>query len=283
VAASIAGAMFTLTILLVTLAGIRTKAQFIRSHSSDDPDIEAITVTSNLPVSDTRPYAGVSKAVYFNNAISGFITLTFKISGVPTLTLIAGAAFKDPKRIYTSTSSPLITDVVYEVNLTHGSQSGIVYTATDGNGSLTTVLITYTRDVTAPTACIVTPPPGYFTDTELTIAGTAQDNDGGAGVKRVSVMTDTTWEMAQGAANWIYTATLPIADGVLLTISARAEDYLGISQYPVATRSITLDNVRPSNPTLITTTNGLRCGIWIATDTVPVTWNLVTDGSGLTY
>jgi len=175
VAASIFGAGLVLVVLLATLAGARTRAAPPHRPANDDPSIEAITVTSGLAISDTHPGAATDKTVYFNNVVPGAITLTFEIEGPPTLTLAAGTAFSEPVRVYTATASPLITDVVYPVSITHGSQGGVVYTATDGTAAQTTVAITYVRDVTAPSSRVDIPVHGGYYSTPFTISGVASD------------------------------------------------------------------------------------------------------------
>ena len=283
IAVAALGAVLALAFLLAFLAGARSQAAPLRNAGTGaDPAIEAITVSANLSISDTCPNDGITKTVYFNNAVPGIITLTFEISGTPTLTLTAGAAFGDPAQILTSSNASWSPMVTYGVETGGGDYAGVAYTATNTDGVQTTIAITYLRDVAAPTASISSPPSGYFTATQLLITGTATD-DGGAGVRQIQVMTNTTWATAAGTTNWAYTTTVPITDGRLYTLSARAEDYLGIIQSPAATRVITVDNVRPANPVFITTTNGTVTGTWMTTSTVPVTWNLVTDGSGVIY
>ena len=281
IGAATLGAVLAFAFLLAFLTGAYPQAAPL-CRAVANPRIQAITVTSNLPISDTHLGDGVTKTVYFNNVVSGVITLTFEISGTPTLTLTAGAAFGFPEQVFTSSTPTWRPVVAYSVGTGSGDYPGVAYTAINTSGVQTTIAITYVRDVTAPVAGIVSPPADYFTGTQLVVTGTATD-DGGAGVRRIQVMTNTIWVTAAGTANWAYTTTVPITDGRLYTLSARAEDYLGIIQSPATTRVISVDNVRPANPALITTTNGTVTGTWMPTSTVPVTWNLVTDGSGVTY
>lgn len=149
IAAATLGAVLTLVVLLAFLAGARAGAAPRGTDADADPAIEAITVTASLPISDTHPGEGVTKTVYFNNAVPGVITLTFEIGGTPVLTLTTGAAFGDPERVLTSsmpTWSPVVT---YTVETGGGDYPGVAYTATNTN-SLHTVIITYVHDVSAP-------------------------------------------------------------------------------------------------------------------------------------
>lgn len=283
-AASALVAGVALLVLMTTLAGARIKAAPSHSPTDNAPSIEAITVTSNLAISDTHPGAGTDKTVYFSNTVPGVITLTFEVSGTPTVTFTTGAAFDGPQSTYTSTITPATFAVTYSVAATHTTQPHVAYTATDTNGGPTTVAITYGRDITAPTTTIAYPMVGqYVTATHLDITGTAEDNDDGSGVRRVQVTTDTTWTTGDGVDPWTYTWTLPITDGAVYTISARAEDYLGILQHPAAMRIITVDNVAPPNPDLVTTTDGTVTSTWISYNTIPVSWTEVADGSGVDY
>jgi hypothetical protein len=278
VAAPILGAGFILIVLMVTLASAHTRAASPQIPVNDDPDIKGITVTAaSIAISDTHPGTDVSRMVYFSNAVSGgIITLTFEISGTPTLTLTAGAAFSEPERIYTATSSPLITDVVYMVSTTHSSQNHVVYTV--ANGVSTTVAITYVRDIAPPEVHILQPPADYFTDTQLVITGTAEDGSG-AGVQWVRVTTGTTWSMASTMPAWVVTTVFPVnTDGKPYTITAQAKDYLGI--LGKVTQVITVDNKAPTGTVVFT--SSLPVDRWVSTPTLDIQWGGFTDGDGIT-
>jgi len=281
IAAAILGATLALVFLLALLAGPRIRAAPLSAGTGDDPHIRAITVTASLPISDTHPGDGISKTVYFNNFVPGVISLTFEISGTPTLTLTAGAAFGDAAQTYTSTTTPCLREVTYTVETGDGNYSGVGYTTINTNGLQTTVAITYVRDITAPTVHIFHPPTGFFTGTRLVITGTADDGVG-AGVQSVRVTTGTTWATAIGRTSWAYTTTLPSANSEVYTISARAEDWMGAAS-SLTTKVITVDNIAPANPAVVTTTNGTVTGTWISHNTIPVSWTTVSDGSRAAY
>jgi hypothetical protein len=137
-------ASLALGVLLVFLAAVPCDI-----HNGADPHIEAITVTSSLPISDTHPGLGITKTVYFSNAMAGVITLTFDISGTPLLTLTAGAAFEQFERTYTSTSHEWNPVVTYSIATVHRDQPNIVYTVTNVNLDQATVVITYVRGIPA--------------------------------------------------------------------------------------------------------------------------------------
>jgi len=267
-------AVMALVSLLAFLASTPSQAAPLDDGTGDDPRISTINVTSTLPVSDTRPGDGVDKVVYFSDTMPGVITLTFGISGTPALTLTAGTAFGDPARVLTSPTTGWSPVVTYSVEAGSGSQPGIGYTVANTNGVSTTVVITYVRDVTGPTTAIGYPPPGCVTGTQVVVTGTAQDNDGGSGVRRVQVATDTAWADATGTASWAYTWDLPIADNVVYTISARAEDFLG-TPGAAATRAVTVDTVAP------TAAAPTDAGVWVATSTLVFTWTPSADGAGI--
>jgi hypothetical protein len=136
--------------LLVSLVGVRTRAATLASGTGSNPRIEAITVTASLPISDTHPGDGVTKTVYFNNKSSGVITAVFGISGTPTLTFTAGAAFDELERVYTSPVASVPFAVTYTVASTHTTQAGVAYMAVNTDGVRTAVAIDYVQDIVAP-------------------------------------------------------------------------------------------------------------------------------------
>jgi hypothetical protein len=274
--------VLTLFLLTGALSGLPLQAApLFQGGTGTDPAVEAITLTAsaNFPISDTRPYAGVSRTIYFNNDAAGAISLTFEISGTPTLTLTPGAAFSASPAAITSASAPWFPVVTYTVATTEGSYADVVYTvANSGYQTTTQVALTYTRDVTAPTVAITAPSAGYFTGTSLSIEGTSADNSGGSGVRSVRVSTDTTWFDANGTTSWDYVTSLPSADGDVYTVSAQAEDYLG-SWGPVATQVITVDNSPPAGPPVFTPS--LPVGQWVATSTLNIEWGGFSEGHGI--
>lgn len=99
---------------------------------------------------------------------------------------------------------------------------------------------------TGPTSTILTPSNGVLitqaAGSPLRVAGTAVAT---AGLERVEVSTNSggLWATAVGTATWSYTWTLPAANHVVYTISARAVDKAGTVQQPPAIITVTLDNV----------------------------------------
>jgi hypothetical protein len=269
IAAAIMGAALGLLFLMTSLAGAHIQA------TGADPRFEAVTVTSNLPIFDVHPGAAISRTIYFSNGVPGVITVTLDMSGTAPLTLTAGTAFDDPERVYTSTDQAWSQAITYSVAVTHATQPQIVYTAINTDSERTTVAITYVRDITAPTVSIVSPSTGCFTGTSLIVTGTAQDNDGGSGLKHVRVTTGAAWITAHiVGAFWNYTWTLPPADSVAYTISARAEDLLDTASAAV-TRVVTVDTVAPT-----TTAPTPDRHPWV-TSSVVYDWLDSKDGAGV--
>jgi hypothetical protein len=279
---AVTGAVIGLLFLMASMASTRTQAAPLSEGTGGDPRIESAIVTSDMPISDTRLGDGVSKIIYFNNLVAGDVTATFAITGTPVLTFNASAAFDKPSDVLTSPVRPVTFTLVYAVEPTHTTQSNVWYTATNSSGQQTGITLTFAQDVTGPVASIVSPPADYFTGTQLVITGTAADNGGGSGVRIVHVMTGTTWGTATGTANWAYTTTVSATDDATITLSARGTDYVsavGVTD----TRVITVDNVLPGNPSVVTTTDGTSTGSWANHSTIPVSWTDVSDGSGVTY
>ncbi len=274
------GAVAMLAYLLIFLAAARTHAAPLQG-TGDDPRIHLITMTADLPHYDPANNDGVAKTVYFSNGVSGLITMTFDISGTHTLTLTAGAAFYEPERVYTSTAQTWTRPITYSVADTHTTQPNVTYTAASTAG-LTTLAITYTRDVTAPTSSIAYPSAGQcVSGTQLVISGAASDGVGGSGVQRTQVSTDTAapWHAATGGAAWAYTWTLPSADGVVYTLSSRAQDNLGAWQQVPPTVSVTVDNVSPTGTVILTPS--LPVSQWTNESTLEAQWNGFSDGGGV--
>ncbi len=158
VAAAVAVAALGLVFLAVSLAAVRTQAAPLDAQGTGaDPRIEAITVTSDLPISDTHPGGGVTKTVYFNNSAGGVISVTFEISGTPTLFFFAGAAFDELAGYDTSTSPQASFVVTYTVVSTHTTQSNVAYTAINDVLTETSIAISYVRDVASPAVTVTAP------------------------------------------------------------------------------------------------------------------------------
>jgi len=265
----------------VFLAGVSTRAAPLEGTGTD-PRIHLITMTADLPHYDPTDNDGVAKTVYFSNSVSGVITMTFDISGTHTLTLTAGAAFDELEQVYTSTTQTWVQPITYSVVDTHTTQPNIIYTAARADGITTTVAITYVRDVTAPTSSIAYPSAGQcISGAQLAITGTANDGVSGSGVQHTQVSTDTAapWRAADGGAAWAYTWTLPSADGVVYTLSSRAQDNLGAWQQVPPTVSITVDNVSPSGAVILTPS--LPVYQWTNENTLDAQWSGFTDGGGI--
>jgi hypothetical protein len=244
-----------------------------------DPAIGAITATASIPISDTRPGEGISRTIYFNNNSGGVLTLTLEITGTTPLTLTPGAAFGDAPDVLTSEAVPWQAVVTYSVDAADTNDyPGVPYTVTNGAGNEVVVVITYTRDVTAPIAAIVSPGADLWISTTLSLAGTATDE--GAGVSQVEVSTGTAWVSPSGINPWSYDWTPPTGqNGVPYTFSVRATDYLGL-QSPEATRRITVDNLMTGTVGGLTSTTHLT-GVWSNQSVITVTWSPADDGPGI--
>jgi hypothetical protein len=159
IAAAVAVATLGLVFLAASLAAVRTQAAPLDAQATGtDPRIEAITVTSDLPISDTHPGDGVTKTVYFNNNTGGVISVTFEISGTPTLFFGAGTAFDEPGGYVGGSTSPQASFVVvYTVASTHPTQSNVTYAAINGVLSETSIAISYVRDVASPAVTVTAP------------------------------------------------------------------------------------------------------------------------------
>ncbi len=161
-----------------------------------DPEIGAITLTADIVLSDTAP-GGLTRTVYFSNKSAGTITVTVAVTGTPTLTLTGGVAFGKPtETLVTSTEAPFEGVVTYTVQTGHGTQPGVLFTATNTK-SVVSVPITFVRDVTAPVASISTSA-SHLATTTFPLYWSAQDAPSGSGIGDYVVSYYT----ATGLAGW---------------------------------------------------------------------------------
>jgi hypothetical protein len=187
IAEAVAVAALGFLFLEAPLAAVRTQAAPLGAQATGaDPCIEAITVTSDLPISDTHPGDGVTKTVYFNNSTGGAISVTFEISGTPTLFFGAGAAFGEPGGYVGGSISPQASFVVvYAIASTHTTEPNVTYTAINGVLTETSIAISYVRDVASP-AVTVTAPTGSST-VPFSVTWEAVDPEPGSGVASYTV------------------------------------------------------------------------------------------------
>ena len=214
---------FGLIIALATL-GRTTQAAPLRDPDPD-PSIRAITVTSaGVPVSDTHPFVGVSRSVYFNNKNEGVITLTFGISGTAPLSFTAGAAFNDPEAPRVTSTQAMTSIVVsYSVETGGGHWPAVNHVVTNANGMRQEVAITYTRDVTAPSVpTLITPTNGTITNAATVAFHWTEATDGqGSGVAGYNLDFG-----GKGYTTTVPTLTATLSGGVH-TWTVRSFDHVG--------------------------------------------------------
>jgi hypothetical protein len=189
-AAAMVAAM-ALVLVMASLSSARNETAPLGSPGTGaDPEIRYVTVTADLPTYDPTGQEGVTKTVYFNNVSSGTITVTFDISGTPTLTLTAGGGFAEPERIYTSAGQTSSQAITYAVVPADTTQPNVPYTATNANGIQTTIAITYVRDISAPVSGSVAVDGGANYATQAGVTLTLSATDAGCGVA-ARCITDT--------------------------------------------------------------------------------------------
>ncbi len=275
---SLSGAALLLMLILVS-AGLASAPASAWSDPPRDPEIGAITLTSEL-VYDPAP-GTLTRTVYFNNKRDGIITVTVALTGTPTLTLTGSAAFSNTvETVLTSTLAPFIGVVTYQVGTQHDTQP-VWFTATNTHSLSAAVPITFVRDVTAPRGEIVQPVEGWVAVTPtLYVTGTAAD--AGAGIERVQVVTGVNG-LAQVATyspfaqTWSYTWTMPAEDGVAHRLLITITDFVG--NVFTATRAITVDNVAPGGTVLFT--SSLPVNQWVNAPALDVQWTGFTDGGAI--
>ncbi|MGC9358004.1 MAG: Ig-like domain-containing protein [Anaerolineae bacterium] len=202
--------------------------------------------------------------------MSGVITLTFDITGTPTLSLTTGTAFNTNPAVITSSISPWSPVVTYTVDLSDRDYPQVVYTAANTEAVQSTTIISYVRDITGPVVSILSPLNNVFTGTTLVISGTAVDD--GAGLSQVGITTGTEMLIAN-TSPWQFSTSFPSADGVTYTLTFNASDH--VSAATTITRPLLVDNVPPT-----TTIPMPHASPWV-TSTLVYTWIESYDGSGI--
>lgn len=261
--------------MAVTLITVRAETRSFVSNVGT-PAIKIEDVTATLPISVAGD--SLARTIYFSNVVEGALTVTVGLSGTAPLTFTSDGAFGLLGMVVTSTDSPWTHSIVYTIAPAPGDYPDVDYTVIDTGGLVASAAISYWRDVTAPYSSIEFPVADYVSGTQLIVTGTA--SDAGAGVQRVELNTGS-WADAVGRGTWRYTWTLPITDGAVFTLNARAIDYLNIFQEPAATRVVTVDNIPPHGLTILT--SSLAVNQWKNAEVLGMQWAGIQDGSPLAY
>ncbi len=260
-------------------------------HSASGLSIQIVNLTGTVPLYDPQPQENMSKTLFFNNAVTGEITLTLEISGTPPFTFTSGAAFQQAERVFTATAAPTMQWVTYSVGLAAGDYANVFYTVADASDVQNTFAISYLQDVTAPVVSnVVITAVGanlaavgttlYFTDTssgDFWLNGHAVDE--GAGYARTSFAAanlgcgGTITPDPSTQSSWVgrYHLCQLASDR---TLTATSHDHLGNVASTVFT--LTADNV---SPTSVVTTSVEQVVGWTP---FTLTWTAEDTGSGLT-
>ena len=290
---SILGALLALVFLQLFLVTSRIHAApLYHEGTGTDPRVQAITVTSNLPVFDTHLGDDIAKVVYFNNGdTSGVLTLTFEISGTPTLTLTAGAAFGGPARTYTSTATPWLPVVTYGVDTGDGDYPDVVYTAINTNGLQAAIVITYVCDIVGPT--ILSPSivessayvhavetALYYTNTmslEQTFAVRGYATDAASGIARVRfspAFGDSPSDLVSGFYPWQSSPAYTIEPAATAAGTITATVYDRVGNAAVQPYTYALDGTPP-------TVTLDAPSVWPGLAPIPVVWQAQDAQSGV--
>jgi hypothetical protein len=281
---AITGAVMGLLLVTAFSSGTPTQAAPLGEGTGSNPRIESVTLTSDLPISDTHPGDGVSKIVYFNNLGSGDVTATVVLTGTPTLTLTAGAAFDEPSSILASSVRPVTYTLVYAVAPTHTTQSDVWYTVTNASGQMTGITLTFVSDVdgpvlSSPAIIIVLNDDAFavsgtslcYTNTlgagSFTVRGSGADDLSGLDVAAFSHAFGQTPspDATPGLFAGVYDVPAGVAESG--TITATVSDNVGNTS--VQTYSYALDGTSPtSTASAPMYDNGGGIDVtWVATDT----------------
>lgn len=177
----------------------------------DLPAIQAVTVTANLPLSDTAPGSATSRQVFFNNAAAGNLTITLQISGTVPITVGAGAAFSGGARETVVSSAPWAGDIAYSVAPSDGNQA-VGITITNSTQFTAAFSLALVRDITPPTGSSLVISGGAETVATSTVSLTLSSTDSISGVGEMCVSNDEScpgWEPFATEKAW----SLPAPDG----------------------------------------------------------------------
>jgi hypothetical protein len=276
----------TLVLLLVFVTAPHVPAAPSGVEGSDaDPDIQAITLTASLPVSDTQPLDGISKAVYFNNSASGVLTLTFRITGTPPFTLTTGAAFHEPARTLSSSTKPWTPSLTHSVQAEDESYAGVSYVVANAMGAQSTATITYARDITSPIVAVHAPPV-WKGLSPIPVGWEAVDAQ--SGVARTHLFyrrlpTDTAWQDA-GLQQTGESGTFRFTPGDYLTyaFAAQATDNVSnVNPLPVTGTQVIINPVQLYLPsTMRHWVWWYRYDIYEPNDTPAEAWGPLVTGEG---
>lgn len=238
----------------VLLIGVVALGSTPAHGTTSDPAFRGITATASLPISDTLPGAGITRALWFSGV--GVLTFTVDLTGTPPLTLTAGPAFEwASPREFTSSSSPVAFDVTYTAQLTDPLLYTVILTAESGAPGLNRVVLGVLPDMVPPTVTLESALPSPITTAHpfpLVMTGTVTDTAQvgasripGSGVQSVRVLTATETPADLDPATGIWTATwpLPASDRVTRTLRITATDFLGNASW--ITREAVIDRRGP--------------------------------------
>ena len=239
----------------VLLIGVVALGSTPAHGTTSDPAFRGITATASLPISDTLPGVGISRAIWFSG--TGVLTFTVDLTGTPPLTLTAGPAFEWANlRVFTSSSSPVAFAITYTAQLTDPLFYTAVLTAESSAPGLNRVALAVLPDMVPPTVTLESALPSLITtahSSPLVMTGTVTDTAQvgpsripGSGVQSVRVLTATETPAVLNPATGIWTATwpLPASDRVTRTLRITATDFLGNASW--ITREAVIDRRGPA-------------------------------------
>lgn len=215
--------------------------------SSEDPMIQAVEVSATLPIHDPSPISDTSRTVYFNNQISGILTVSLYISGTPPLTLTVSPVFNQNGLVTSTQTFSWFVPITYGVAVTDGSYVDVHYTVINTDGITSTAVISYLQDITPPQITITSPQSvlSMTSGNGMILMGTAVDD--GAGLDKIVVVVNgVPLTITSLPPIWQGEWLIPLANREVFTITAIATDHLGITGTP-ATSTFLLDNVPPTS------------------------------------
>lgn len=242
-----------------------------------DPEIGGVTLTADIVVSDTWP-GGLTRTVYFYNKSGGMITVTVAVTGTPPLSLTGGVAFSNTAETeVASTTVPFEGIIAYVVGTHHGSQPGVLFTATSTN-SVVSIPITFVQDITAPVSTASSP--AYVITGSIPITWVATDTQSGVYSTTLWHKKDAggwTFDQTRNEAGGTFYFTPTLGDGTYYFATVAADHLGNLEAGPTVSKTQTIYD------TAIAPVSGLTVtpAVWTNNNSFRVSWNDPNDPSGI--
>jgi hypothetical protein len=243
----------------------------VSANTALAPEITSVEVdASGVIIYDPDGSSNLVRTVFFNNSSAGHITTTITFNGTPTLELTASAAFDQPETTFTFDmgTPPFSQEISYTVTTGGSSQPKVTYAVAENAAQTDTAIITYRRDIEAPTTNVTTNLSDVITDPILMLQGTVADARSGVFTVEVNidgqpltVILDTVSPPVLNS-DWSADWDVPTTDRMDVDLTYQATDNVNNTE-TLQMDTITIDNVaQVPQPVMVTYENNLLTAQW---------------------